>query len=99
MTAPGGTYVCRYCRQLSDPSSATCQMCGAKVDIRAIVSDSGWSEQPAIRDMARIQFGQSTCQIEGTMVPSADFGLAADDWIYFSHHHLLWVEPSVRMEA
>jgi uncharacterized protein (AIM24 family) len=99
MSAGTSTYVCRYCRQVSDAGAATCPLCGAKVDIRAIVSDSGWSEQPAIRDMARIQFGQSTCQIEGTMVPSADFGLAPGDWIYFSHHSLLWAEPSVQMQA
>jgi uncharacterized protein (AIM24 family) len=99
MSNLGGTYVCRYCRQVSDPGSATCPLCGAKIDVRAVASDSGWQEQPAIRDMARIQFGQSTCQIEGTMVPSADFGLAGGDWIYFSHHSLLWLEPSVRVQA
>ena len=49
--------------------------------------------------MARIQFGQSTCQIEGTYVPAADFGLAGDDWIYFSHHTLLWTDPTVEMQA
>jgi len=99
MSTGTSTYICRYCRQASDPSAVTCPLCGAKVDVRSVVSDSGWSEQPAIRDMARIQFGQSTCQIEGTMVPSADFGLAAGDWIFFSHHNLLWVEPSVQMQA
>ena len=67
--------------------------------MKAIVSRSGWQEQPAIKDMARIQFGQSSCQIEGTYVPSADFMLAGDDWIYFSHHHILWLEPSVQMKA
>ena len=53
------TYICRYCRQPSDPGSPTCPMCGAPVDIRSVVSDSGWVEQPPIRDMARLQFGQS----------------------------------------
>ena len=48
--------------------------------------------------MARIQFGQSACQIEGTYVPSADFKLAGDDWIYFSHHHVLWTETTVQMQ-
>jgi uncharacterized protein (AIM24 family) len=99
VSAGSSTYVCRYCRQVSDPSAISCPLCGAKVDIRAIVSDSGWQEQPAIKDMARIQFGQSTCQVEGTMVPIADFGLAPNDWVFFSHHHLLWAEPSVRLGA
>ena len=48
--------------------------------------------------MARIQFGQSTCQIEGTYVPTADFKLAGDDSIYFSHHTVLWTDPTVRHE-
>ena len=47
------TYICRYCRQPSDPSQPTCPLCGAPVDIKTVVSDSGWIEQPAIRDMAR----------------------------------------------
>ena len=63
------TYICRYCRQPSDPGSPTCPLCGAPVDIRSVVSDSGWVEQPPIRDMARLQFGQSHVQIEGTTVP------------------------------
>jgi uncharacterized protein (AIM24 family) len=84
---------------VSDGAGTTCPHCGAPADVRARVSDSGWQEQPAVRDMARIQFGQSTCQIEGTLVPSVDFRLAADDWVYFSHHTLLWVEPSVDLDA
>jgi uncharacterized protein (AIM24 family) len=92
-------YTCPYCRQPSDPSSPTCPLCGAPVDIRATVSDSGWVEQPAIRDMARIQFGQSHVQITGTRVPTAEFTLAPQDWIYFSHHVLLWSEPQVQMQT
>ena len=90
-------YVCRFCRQPSDPNSPTCPLCGAPVDIRDVVSDSGWIEQPPIRDMARIQFGQTHCQIEGTMVPVADFSLAQGDMIYFSHHVLLWTDPATRL--
>lgn len=90
-------YVCRFCRQPSDPNSPTCPLCGAPVDIRDVVSDSGWIEQPPIRDMARIQFGQSHCQIEGTMVPVADFTLTQQDMIYFSHHALLWTDPATRL--
>jgi uncharacterized protein (AIM24 family) len=97
-TAPG-SYTCRYCRLPSDGTATACPHCGAPVDVTARVSDSGWQEQPAIRDMARIQFGRSTCQVEGTYVPSADFGLVGDDLIYFSHHTLLWTEPSVQLQA
>jgi uncharacterized protein (AIM24 family) len=49
--------------------------------------------------MARIQFGQSTCQIEGSYVPAADFNLRGSEWIFFSHHTLLWAEPTVNMQA
>ena len=91
------TYVCRYCRQPSDPGSPTCPLCGAPVDIRSVVSDSGWVEQPPIKDMARLQLGRSHLQIAGTTVPVAEFNLAPDDWIYFSHHVLLWTEPQTRL--
>jgi uncharacterized protein (AIM24 family) len=91
------TYICRYCRQPSDPNSPTCPLCGAPVDIRSSVSDSGWVEQPAIKDMARLQFGQSHVQIAGTTVPVAEFSLAQNDWVYFSHHVLLWTEPQTRL--
>jgi uncharacterized protein (AIM24 family) len=92
------TYVCRFCRQPSDPSQPTCPLCGAPVDIRDSVSDSGWVEQPPIKDMARIQFGQSHCQIAGTTVPVAEFNLANQEMVYFSHHVLLWADPATRMQ-
>lgn len=99
MTTAPTAYICRYCRQPSDPSGAACPKCGAPVDVRDVESDSGWHEQPAIRDMARIQFGSSTAQIEGLYVPVVDFNLVPPGGVYFSHHTLLWVDPSVHMEA
>ncbi|MGH7745925.1 MAG: AIM24 family protein [Acidimicrobiales bacterium] len=98
-TPPAETYLCRYCRLASDGTATSCPHCGAPVDVASRVSDSGWQSQPPIKDMARIQFGQSTCQIEGTYVPGADFALRGADWIYFSHHTLLWAEPSVAVQA
>jgi uncharacterized protein (AIM24 family) len=47
--------------------------------------------------MARIQFGRSSVQIEGVMVPVADFALAPGDGVYFAHHELLWKEPTVNV--
>lgn len=93
------SYICRYCRLPSDASGASCPNCGAPVDVQAVVSESGWVEQPAIRDMARIQFGQSRCQIDGTLVPTVDFALAPGEGAYFSHHTLLWSEPGTHLEA
>jgi uncharacterized protein (AIM24 family) len=95
MTA--STYVCRFCRQYSDPTAPSCPQCGAPIDVRAMVSRSGWEQQPAIKDMARIQFGQSHLQIEGSQVPVADFALSGNEWIYFSHHVLLWADASARL--
>jgi uncharacterized protein (AIM24 family) len=34
-------------------------------------------------------------QIEGKIVPVADFALAQGDGVYFAHHELLWKEPTV----
>lgn len=99
MSTSQATYICRYCRQPSDASGVSCPMCGAPVDVRDVASDSGWHEQPAIRDMARIQFGTSTAQIEGTYVPVVDFNLQPPGWVYFSHHTLLWAEPTVNMQT
>jgi len=92
------TYVCKYCRQPSDASTGTCPMCGAPTDVTAVVADDGWTEQPAIKDMAKIQFGQSHLQIAGTTVPVAEFALAQHDWIFFSHHVLLWTDGATRVE-
>lgn len=101
MSMPGSsTYTCPYCRMTnSDDGTPTCPRCGAPVDIRLKVSNSGWCKQPPIRDMARIRFSRSTCQISGTYVPVAEMELHDDDWVYFSHHVLLHTEPRVRLEA
>ena len=93
-----GAYTCPYCRMASEGGNSTCPHCGAPADVRRRVSDSGWVEQPPIRDMARIRFSRSTCQISGTYVPVADMGLHDDDWVYFSHHVLLHTDPRVRLD-
>ncbi|HUE59173.1 MAG TPA: AIM24 family protein [Acidimicrobiales bacterium] len=97
----GSVYTCRYCRQQSEfdagSAPASCPHCGAPVEVTGAVSRSGWEKQPPISDMARIQFGQSSVQIEGKSVPTADFRLGGPERIYFSHHSVLWAEPSVQM--
>jgi uncharacterized protein (AIM24 family) len=91
------SYICRFCRLGCEPAGVSCPHCGAPIDVRAAISRSGWQEQPAIKDMARIQFGQSTCQIEGSYVPTVDFRLSGPEWVYFSHHTVLWCEPTVTL--
>jgi len=94
---PEGYLVCRYCRSVHPPAGPSCPSCGAALDVRTAVSRSGWLKQPPIRDLARLQIGRSRLQIEGTRVPVADFALVGEEWIYFSHHVLLWVDPGVRL--
>ena len=93
-------YHCEWCGFVSriGAATATCPACGAGVDVRATVDDAGWRELPPIRDMARLQIGRSTCQIEGTYVPVADFDISPVDTVYFNHGVMLWREPRVRIE-
>jgi uncharacterized protein (AIM24 family) len=93
------TYVCRYCRLTSDGSGVSCPNCGAPVNARQIVTRSGWEQQPPIDDMARIQFGRSHVQIEGSQVPVADFTLQGDQSVYFGHHALLWTDATTTLKA
>jgi uncharacterized protein (AIM24 family) len=96
---PGtSAYTCQYCRLMSDGSGQSCPHCGAPVDIRLKVTNSGWVKQPEIRDMARIRFNRSTCQISGTYVPVAEMALSGEDWVYFSHHSLLHSDTQVKLE-
>lgn len=96
--AAPAAYTCPFCRMSSQGAGHTCQFCGAPVDVRLRVTDSGWLEQPAIRDMARIRFGHSTCQITGTYVPVAEMALHDDDWVWFSHHALLHRDLNVSLD-
>lgn len=99
MSDPLRSYTCSWCGQTGDGTALSCPACGAAVDVRAVVTRSGWSELPGRRDMAKLQFGQSFCQIEGTYVPVADMSLAQGDWVYFAHHVLLWKEPRVAVTS
>ena len=91
------SYRCPWCGHSFDAGTANCPRCGAPVDVRLAIDDAGWAELPAIRDMAKIQFGQSFLQIEGKYVPVADFKLAAGDGVYFTHHLLLWKDDGVQI--
>jgi uncharacterized protein (AIM24 family) len=93
-------YTCRWCRISTEAGDlVSCPTCGAPVDVRDRVSNSGWYELPAVPDMARLQFGRSYVQIEGAYVPVADFNLYGDDGVYFTHHVLLWKDPGVTIDV
>ena len=87
--------VCSWCQGQSDVGSTACSVCGAPLDTKELVTDSGWREAPRLRDMAEFHFGSSTCQVEGEIVPVAELSLGAGDAVYFEHHVLLWKDENV----
>jgi uncharacterized protein (AIM24 family) len=90
-------YVCPFCSTSGPADGASCVGCGAPIDITRKPTASGWLELPPAANMARIQAGRSSLQIEGTLVPVADFSLADGDSVYFAHHELLWKEPGTQL--
>src|SRR5262245_38993178 len=90
-------YTCNWCGTVSSGTTLNCPACGASLDVRLTGTDSGWAGRPGRRDMAKIQMYNSTLQIEGALVPVADYSLAAGDTIYFTHHVLLWQDPQVNI--
>jgi uncharacterized protein (AIM24 family) len=90
---------CQWCKAQNEPERTSCNTCGAPLDKRNLVSDSGWSEAPRLRDMTEFRFSNSTCQVEGEIVPVAELSLAPGDAVFFEHHVMLWKEPAVPMAA
>jgi uncharacterized protein (AIM24 family) len=86
---------CQWCQGMNEKSALSCRACGAPLDIRNLVSESGWREAPRIRDMTEIHFGSSTCQVEGEIVPVAEINLGQGDSIFFEHHVMLWKDEQV----
>jgi uncharacterized protein (AIM24 family) len=88
---------CNWCGSDVDLAHSACPRCGATLQQAAAAAESGWTQLPPRKDMAKLQFGNSSCQIEGVYVPVADMNLAAGDSVYFSHHVLLWKDPQVNI--
>jgi uncharacterized protein (AIM24 family) len=88
---------CSWCGSPLAADTLSCPDCGGKVSEMAMGTRSGWLQLPGRKDMAKLQFGQSTCQIEGVYVPVADIRLAAGDSVYFAHHVLLWKDPDTNI--
>jgi uncharacterized protein (AIM24 family) len=96
---PARSNTCAWCGTVTDGTPLSCPRCGASMDVRSTVSQSGWTEVPGQHDMAKIQFGKSSVQIEGAYVPVIDVNLAAQDSVYFPHHVLLWKEAQTKVSA
>jgi uncharacterized protein (AIM24 family) len=90
---------CQWCRAQNPSDGIACQACGAPLDARNLVSDSGWREAPRLRDMTEFRFSNSVCQVEGELVPVAEVALAAGDAVFFEHHVLLWKDDTVPMST
>lgn len=96
--APAGRQTkCPWCAAEIDAKELSCPRCGATLNMPLEVSETGWKQLPGRKDMAKLQFGDSFCQIEGIYVPVADVKLSPSDNIYFTHHVLLWKDPQVNM--
>ncbi len=89
---------CQWCGSQNPDGALSCRTCGAPLDVRNVVSESGWTAAPRIREMTKIQFGNSACQLEGHMVPVADMELGQGDSVFFEHHVMLWKDPQVPLQ-
>jgi uncharacterized protein (AIM24 family) len=90
---------CEWCDSLNEPTATACRSCGAPLDVQNVVSESGWREAPRIKDMTKIEFGGSSCRVEGEVVPVAEIRLAEGDSVFFEHHVLLWKEDAVPLSV
>jgi uncharacterized protein (AIM24 family) len=86
---------CDWCEGLNRPGELTCHSCGAPLGTATPVTDSGWREAPRIRDLTELRFGESTCRVEGEIVPVAELSLSQGDSVFFEHHVLLWKDDAV----
>ena len=90
---------CGWCQGLNLTTALSCQFCGAPLNLKDVVSESGWREAPRLKDMVEFHFSNSTCQVEGEIVPVAEINLAQGDSVYFEHHVMLWKDPNVPMQV
>jgi len=90
---------CQWCQAMNEKADASCRACGAPLDIKNLVSESGWREAPRIKDMTEIRFGRSSCQVEGEIVPVAEINLGQQDSVFFEHHVLLWKDDQTQMSV
>ena len=90
---------CRWCHAQSPSSARTCDRCGAPLDVRDAVTDSGWREAPRLRDLTQFHWSASGCQLDAGVVPVAEITLAGEDTVFFEHHAMLWKDETVPMSV
>jgi uncharacterized protein (AIM24 family) len=94
-----GRIECQWCKAQNESGRTSCATCGAPLDEKDRVTDSGWTEAPRLRDLTEFRFSNSSCQIEGEIVPVAELALAQGDSVFFEHHVMLWKDPGLAMSA
>jgi uncharacterized protein (AIM24 family) len=99
VTDLGQRLACGWCHAQSSTGVVACDRCGAPLDVRDVVSDSGWRQAPRLRDLTAISFGSSTVQLDGDTVPVAEVHLDGDDSVFFEHHVMLWKDDEVPMSV
>ncbi|HTV10934.1 MAG TPA: AIM24 family protein [Acidimicrobiales bacterium] len=90
---------CRWCHEQSPVAARTCDHCGAPLDVRDVVTDSGWREAPRLRDLTELHWSASTLQLDTGVVPVVEILLAAQDHVFFEHYAMLWKDETVPMSV
>ena len=91
--------VCSWCRGQNNADARSCYWCGAPLDATDKVTDAGWREAPRLRDLTEFRFSQSTCQVEGEIVPVAEMALQPGDGVFFEPHAMLWKDEGVPLRS
>jgi uncharacterized protein (AIM24 family) len=99
VTEVGQRVECRWCHSQSPVGTTECERCGAPLDTRDRVTDSGWREAPRLRDLTQITFGTSTIEVDLGVIPVAEINLGTGDNVYFEHHAMLWKDDRVPMSV
>jgi len=69
--APLERIQCQWCQSMNEKTATACRACGAPLDIRNLVSESGWREAPRIRDMTEMtKTLSSTSDLMGSLLLS-----------------------------
>jgi uncharacterized protein (AIM24 family) len=88
---------CRWCHAQSAATARSCDQCGAPLDTRDVVTDSGWREAPRLRDLTQFHWSASSLQVDAGVVPVVEIALSPQDSIFFEHHAMLWKDETVPM--
>jgi hypothetical protein len=51
---------CSWCHYPNEPGRVSCGTCGAPLDVKNAVSESGWRAAPRLREMAEFRVGDGS---------------------------------------